>query len=584
MISYAQNLEDVILGRALGSIQKGFYIDVGAQDPRVDSVSRAFYELGWRGLHVEPTRQYADLLRRDRPDEIVLEVALGGQVGIVTLWEVANTGLSTTSPEQGKTFSSQGHPIRELKVPCLTLDTLLEQYASQDIHWLKIDVEGMEQTVLHGWGNSLVRPWVVVVESTVPQSRRPHHKEWEAELLSRGYTFAYFDGLNRFYVSEKHTGLLEGFAHPPCVFDGYMLSGYSTASNCQLLTRRINQLTDDLNEISELYREAQKEIVQLSGDLVAITDTTRSEFDQRAAEASERINALLSTQDTLGKRVTELKEGLNDKSRLNIETRRQYDGCIKELQEAAGELQETRASLGQQNQELRDNLTGIIHHCIEARNEAESHRTEFANAIAHISTLQNALESLSSSVTQISRQLKEGDTATQRQFEETNMHLAEVNRLRILLHSASVGKHLYRAWRVFVGDKHYCESPSGQRSLSQPRKKPIPSSQKCKSYSNLHVAWHTHLYRAGFGILVKGVKPWHTHLYRAFCSMRGDIRYNPLPAVVLPATAVSVFAAPTTISAPSLSAPSKDAHTHTAEPTRSTNIEFFISARNSTGI
>ena len=50
MISYAQNFEDVMLWRALKHVERGFYIDIGAQDPVVDSVSLAFYEQGWRGV------------------------------------------------------------------------------------------------------------------------------------------------------------------------------------------------------------------------------------------------------------------------------------------------------------------------------------------------------------------------------------------------------------------------------------------------------------------------------------------------------------------------------------------------------
>jgi hypothetical protein len=74
--SYAQNFEDVMLWRALGHIENGFYIDVGAQDPIVDSVSLAFYEHGWRGIHVEPTHRYATLLRQHRVEETVLEFQL----------------------------------------------------------------------------------------------------------------------------------------------------------------------------------------------------------------------------------------------------------------------------------------------------------------------------------------------------------------------------------------------------------------------------------------------------------------------------------------------------------------------------
>jgi len=59
--SYAQNFEDVMLWRALKHVEKGFYVDIGAQDPLVDSVSLAFYEHGWRGVNVEPTQQYSEL-------------------------------------------------------------------------------------------------------------------------------------------------------------------------------------------------------------------------------------------------------------------------------------------------------------------------------------------------------------------------------------------------------------------------------------------------------------------------------------------------------------------------------------------
>ena len=54
-VSYAQNFEDVILNRALKSVTNGFYIDIGAEDPVTDSVSLAFYNKGWRGVHVGGT-------------------------------------------------------------------------------------------------------------------------------------------------------------------------------------------------------------------------------------------------------------------------------------------------------------------------------------------------------------------------------------------------------------------------------------------------------------------------------------------------------------------------------------------------
>ena len=53
IVSYAQNFEDVLLWRALGDVVGARYLDIGAQNPVVDSVSLAFYQAGWRGVHVE---------------------------------------------------------------------------------------------------------------------------------------------------------------------------------------------------------------------------------------------------------------------------------------------------------------------------------------------------------------------------------------------------------------------------------------------------------------------------------------------------------------------------------------------------
>src|SRR3546814_20777906 len=92
--SFSQNFEDVILWRVFKSVGSGFYIDVGANDPVVDSVSYALYQLGWRGIHVEPVPEYASRLRASRPDEIVVEAAISPSAGELVLYDLADTGLS----------------------------------------------------------------------------------------------------------------------------------------------------------------------------------------------------------------------------------------------------------------------------------------------------------------------------------------------------------------------------------------------------------------------------------------------------------------------------------------------------------
>ncbi|HMA51171.1 MAG TPA: FkbM family methyltransferase [Magnetospirillaceae bacterium] len=223
LTSYAQNFEDVLLWRALKEVEAGFYIDIGAQDPVTDSVSRAFYERGWRGLHVEPNSHYAGLLREARPDEEVVQAVISAQPGLADFYEIEGTGLSTADAAIAERHRRDGFPAKKVSVPAMKLAELLDRFKDREIHWLKIDVEGFEGQVIESWGKSTVRPWVLVVESTRPRTQEAS-ADWEPLLLKRGYKPVYFDGLNRFYVAKAHADLAERFTSGPNTFDDFVLA------------------------------------------------------------------------------------------------------------------------------------------------------------------------------------------------------------------------------------------------------------------------------------------------------------------------------------------------------------------------
>ncbi len=225
--SYAQNFEDVMLWRALGHVENGFYIDIGAQHPVTDSVSKAFYERGWRGIHVEPVKQYADLLRKDRPDEVVIEAAVSDTHGEIVLHNFPGTGLSTLSAEIAAMHGASGRAGEPRQVTAITLDDLFALAGPRDIHWLKIDVEGSEKEVLNGWRTSEARPWVVCIECTIPNTRTHCLADWETALSDKGYLHSYSDGLNRFYTHKSQPAPLNAFAFPPNVFDGFRPCGWA---------------------------------------------------------------------------------------------------------------------------------------------------------------------------------------------------------------------------------------------------------------------------------------------------------------------------------------------------------------------
>lgn len=282
-VSYAQNFEDVMLWRALKHVASGCYVDVGAQHPIVDSVSKAFYERGWRGVHIEPSREYAELLHLDRPDETVIEAAASNVEGFLTLHEFGGTGLSTAIGEYSDSAAAcVGAGPSDVVVPSVTLASCLSFLAGKDVHWLKIDVEGFERQVLEGWDSTTLRPWILLIEATVPQSQQLAHGSWEPIVLGAGYEFVYFDGLNRFYVDRGHPELKAAFATPPNVFDAFRLSGLASSELCRGMLESAREIQAQLDGQRELVSRLEPRVRRLEADL---------DVSQRALQERDRIIA-----------------------------------------------------------------------------------------------------------------------------------------------------------------------------------------------------------------------------------------------------------------------------------------------------
>ena len=317
-ISYAQNFEDVMLWRALKHVENGFYIDLGAQDPVIDSVSLAFHERGWKGIHVEPTPHYAQLLRAHRPGDTVIEAAVASDTELLTFFEIPGTGISTGDPQIAEQHRKRGFEIREITVPCVRLSSIFKVSGKQAIHWMKVDVEGLEKSALKSWGKASTRPWIVVVESTLPLTQIESHEEWEPLLTKRGYTPVYFDGLNRYYISKEKIELKQAFHAPPNVFDDFSVNGTASTSlhhhlkarhaaelaqidtQMQCASGEVEELKQTLSvrdvDHGERMRERLAELNALNAELLRL-EQARSQreetFNAQSSQKSEQIEELL---------------------------------------------------------------------------------------------------------------------------------------------------------------------------------------------------------------------------------------------------------------------------------------------------
>ena len=311
-VSYAQNFEDVMLWRALKHIEKGLYVDVGAQHPVIDSVSKAFYERGWRGIHIEPVPQYAELLRKDRPDETVLEIALADLDGTLDLSLIPDTGLSTFVDAYAQRHKAEkGYEYRRIQVPVLTLNSALRFLAGKDVHWLKIDVEGFEEKVLKGWDSQTLRPWIIVVEATIPLSPDTDCANWDPILIAEDYQFVYFDGLNRFYVSKEHVELAKAFSCPPNFFDDVVLTTSSYLCR-ELMTshqEREKELVIRAENVAKELNAANEHTTSLQSHAQWLQDGWDA-ANQRVEELSRHIGKLEGELESGRQRTVQLGDEL----------------------------------------------------------------------------------------------------------------------------------------------------------------------------------------------------------------------------------------------------------------------------------
>jgi FkbM family methyltransferase len=235
MLSHAQNLEDVMLYRALRHVDKGTWIDVGAWHPQLHSVTKWFYDIGWAGINVEPSRQFFRLLQRRRRRDINLNIAVGRAEGRVQFFQVGHTGLSSLeagSVVRGRELGFRNSSVHEVEVRTMA-QVFDEHGAGRDVHFVKIDVEGLEADVIAGFDFQRQRPWIIVVEAVEPITHVAAWTTWEPMLVKAGYEFVWFDGLNRFYLREESASLRCHFSVPVNVFDDvrmpYLRNAISTA-------------------------------------------------------------------------------------------------------------------------------------------------------------------------------------------------------------------------------------------------------------------------------------------------------------------------------------------------------------------
>lgn len=385
-VSYAQNFEDVRLWRAFGDVGAGRYLDIGTQDPVDDSVNLAFYERGWRGVHVEPTPAYASAIGAARPDEIVIQAAVSNSPGPLKFFEIPETGLSTGSIEIAERHRAAGWGTREIVVPTVTLASIFDLMGHDPIHWLKIDVEGMEADVLSSWGDHPARPAALVIEATAPNTQDPTHEAWQEMVLLRGYSEVLFDGLSRYYVHETNAHRGPALAMSPNFFDGFQVPQKHFAAG--MLGRERDSAIEAVRHEVEADRDAKiSEIAAQIAEADAAAAAAKAEADSRVEAMQDDMRALTRENGRLEGQLAAQIEGytarLADSEAIRQDLNRQLKRAEAALSAAQLDANATRSSLARLEERLAAEVARSVAqasaHAETLRNEAAAYAIRLAD-------------------------------------------------------------------------------------------------------------------------------------------------------------------------------------------------------------
>jgi FkbM family methyltransferase len=153
---YSQNFEEKIILEYFGDVP-GTFLDLGANDGKTFSNTRALAERGWRGVMVEPSPRAFEKLKslyNGHKGFYVYQFAISDHNGKAILQESgplctpADVGLvSTFHPEEKQRFE-RSVKYASVEVKTFKWKTFLNRLTIKEFDFISMDVEGSELAIL----------------------------------------------------------------------------------------------------------------------------------------------------------------------------------------------------------------------------------------------------------------------------------------------------------------------------------------------------------------------------------------------------------------------------------------------------
>ena len=200
---------DVIIQNIFRNKQKGFYVDVGCQNPIKNNNTYLLHKKGWFGLNIDLDKDNIDIFNVSRPNDENINTAISNKVGQTDLYFYHKKSPINTIDKSTSDFQKAN--VSEIKkIQTNTLNNILynSKYKNTKINLLSVDVEGHELQVFEGLDFNLYKPEVIVVEVLDLNVKKLEIKNLNIENLFNTELYKFLTSKNYILVNCIYSDLI----------------------------------------------------------------------------------------------------------------------------------------------------------------------------------------------------------------------------------------------------------------------------------------------------------------------------------------------------------------------------------------
>jgi FkbM family methyltransferase len=164
-IFFGISAEDQVIDTLLKHPKRGYYVDVGCNQPIRFSNTFNFYLRGWKGLTIDANPELIALQKKIRPKDNSVCCVVSDSEKEVIFTKFHDNNLSSISPGFTAAIEKSVAIISKESVKTKTLNSIfLENNVPNEFEFLSIDVEGHDFEVLRGIDLTKYSPSLIIIE------------------------------------------------------------------------------------------------------------------------------------------------------------------------------------------------------------------------------------------------------------------------------------------------------------------------------------------------------------------------------------------------------------------------------------